>query len=138
MSYKDAKIKQYSKATYLGCVLDECLTGQSMAKRISTKVTSLLKFLCRKNWFLSKDLGRLLRSALIQLHFNYAFTGWYPNLNKKYKNNLQVLQNKCIHFYLQLNNQEHIRTDHFDKIPTDQRSKQCLSANIFKFCVLTI
>ena len=83
ISYKDAKIKQYSKVTYLGCVLDECLTGQSMAKRISTKVTSLLKFLCRKNWFLSKDLGRLLRSTLIQLHFNYAFAGWYPNLNKK-------------------------------------------------------
>ena len=25
--YKDVKIKQYSKKAYLGCVLDECLTG---------------------------------------------------------------------------------------------------------------
>ena len=31
ISYKDVKIKQYSKITYLGSVLDECLTGESMA-----------------------------------------------------------------------------------------------------------
>ena len=45
ISYKDVKIKQYSKGTYLGCVLDECLTGESMAMQICTKVTSKLKFL---------------------------------------------------------------------------------------------
>ena len=45
ISYKDIKIKQYSKVTYLGCVLDECLTGESMAMQICTKVTSKLKFL---------------------------------------------------------------------------------------------
>ena len=28
ISYKGIKIKQYSKVTYLGCVLDECLTGK--------------------------------------------------------------------------------------------------------------
>ena len=31
ISYKDVKIKQYSKVTYLGCVLDKCLTGESIA-----------------------------------------------------------------------------------------------------------
>ena len=44
ISYKDFKIKQYSKVTYFGCVLDECLTGESMAMQICTKVTSKLKF----------------------------------------------------------------------------------------------
>ena len=37
ISYKDVKIKQYSKVTCLGCVLDECLTGESMAMQVCTK-----------------------------------------------------------------------------------------------------
>ena len=32
----------------------------------------------------------------IQPHFVYACARWYPNLNKKYKNKLQVLQSKLI------------------------------------------
>ena len=74
--------------------------------------------------------------TLIQPHFDYACAAWYPNLSKKYKNKLQVLQNKCIRFCLQLDNREHIGTEHFDKInrlPIDQRFKQCLSTSIFKF-----
>ena len=47
ISYKDVKIKQYSKVSYLGCVLDKCLTGESMAMPVCTKVTSKL-FLYRK------------------------------------------------------------------------------------------
>ena len=136
ISYKDIKIKQYSKVTYLGCVLDECLTGESMAMQVCKEVTSKLKFLYRKNRFLSKDLRRLLCNALIQPHFDYACAAWYPNLNKKYKNKLQVLQNKCICFYLLLDNRDHIGTEHFDKInwlPIDQRFKQCLSTSILKF-----
>ena len=117
ISYKDVKIKQYSKVTYLGYVLDECLTGVSMAMQVSTKDSSKLKFLYRKNRFLSKDLRRLLCNAFIQLHFDYACATWYPNLNKGYKNKLQVLQNKYIRFCLQLDNKEHIGTEHFEKIP---------------------
>ena len=116
--------------------LDEYLTGESMGMQVCTKVTSKLKFLYRKNRFLSKDLRRLLCNALIQPHFDYACAAWYPNLNKKYKNKLQVLQNKCIRFCLQLDNIEHIGTEHFDKIswlPIDQRFKQCVSTSIFKF-----
>ena len=60
ISYKDVKIKQYSKVTYLGCVLDECLTGESMAMQVCTKVTSKLKSLYRKNMFLSKDLSQTM------------------------------------------------------------------------------
>ena len=127
ISYKDVKIKQYSKVTYLGYALDECLTGESMTMQVCIKVTSKLKFLYRKNRFLSKDLRRLLCNALIQPHFDYACAAWYPNLNKKYKNKLQVLQNKCIYFCLQLDNIQYIGTKHFDKIswlPIDQRFKQ--------------
>ena len=34
--------------TFLGCVLDEFLTGESMAMQVCTKVTSELKCLYRK------------------------------------------------------------------------------------------
>ena len=87
ISYKDIKIKKYSKVTYLGCVLGERLTGESMAMQDCTKVTSKLKFLYRKNRFLSKDLRRFLCNALIQSHFDYACAPWYPNSNKIYKKN---------------------------------------------------
>ena len=43
ISYKGVKIKQYSKVTYLGCVLDECLTGESMAMQVCTKKQVLFK-----------------------------------------------------------------------------------------------
>ena len=72
VSYKDVKTKQYSKVTYLGCVLDKCLTGESMAMQVGIKVASKLMFLFRKNTFFSKDLRRLLCNALIQPHFDYA------------------------------------------------------------------
>ena len=50
--------------------------------------------------------------ALIQPHFDCIYAAWYPNLNKKYRNKLQVLQNKYIRFCLQLNNREQIGTEH--------------------------
>ena len=48
ISYKDVKIKQYSKVTYLRCALDECLTGESIAMQVCTKITSKLKFYIEK------------------------------------------------------------------------------------------
>ena len=36
--YKDIKIKQYAKVTYLGCILDETLSGESMATYVINKV----------------------------------------------------------------------------------------------------
>ena len=107
-----------------------------MAMQIFTKVTSKLKFLCRKNRFLSKDLRTLLCNVLLQPHFDYACAASHPNLNKKYKNKLQFLQNKCTYFCLQLDNIQHIGTEHFVKIswlPIGQRFKQCLPASVFKF-----
>ena len=63
-----------------------------------------------------------------------SFVLAHSSAKKIYK--LQVLRNKCIRFCLQLDNREHIGTEHFDKInwlPIDQRFKQCLSTSAFKF-----
>ena len=65
ISYGSLKIKQYSEVTYLGCILGESLSGESMALNIVSKINTRLKFLYRKNKFLSPQLRRLLCNALI-------------------------------------------------------------------------
>ena len=37
----------------------------------------------KKNEFLIAPLRRLLCNALVQPHFDYASSAWYPNLSKK-------------------------------------------------------
>ena len=74
---------QCSKVTYLGCILDESLSGESMALYVMDKINNKIKFLYRKSQYLTKSLRRLLCNALIQPHFDYACSAWYPNLNKK-------------------------------------------------------
>ena len=46
--FADAKIKQYSKVTYLGCEFDESLLGEAMPLKY-IKINSRLKFLYSKN-----------------------------------------------------------------------------------------
>ena len=50
----------------------------------------------------------LLCNALIQPHFDYAYSAWYPNLAKKLKDRIRTTQNKCMHFSLQLYKLKHI------------------------------
>ena len=100
--YCNVKIKQHSKVTYLGCELDERLSVETMALKVINKVNNRLKFLYRKNRYLTQYLKALLCNALIQPHFDYPYSAWYPNLNKKFKRKLQTVQNKCIRYSLQL------------------------------------
>ena len=60
------EIKQYGKVKYLGFVLDQSLSGESMALNVIDKVNSRLKFLQRQNRFLTPPLHRLLCNALLQ------------------------------------------------------------------------
>ena len=55
----DIQIKQHSKVTYLGCVLDEDLSGESMATKVIGKINGRIKFLYRINKFLNSSLRRL-------------------------------------------------------------------------------
>ena len=50
IKYKDIQIKQHSKVTYLGCILDEAISGLSMTYLIS-KINSRLKIVQRKTNF---------------------------------------------------------------------------------------
>ena len=77
VKYKNIKIKQHSKVTYLGCVLDETLYGEPMTLKALNKINGKLKFLYRKNKILTTTLRRMLCNAIIQPQFDYAYSAWY-------------------------------------------------------------
>ena len=72
IEYQDIEIKQHSQVTYLGCVMDETMSGEAMALKVVNKINEKLKFLYRKNSFLTPGLRRMLCNALIQPHLDYA------------------------------------------------------------------
>ena len=82
IKYGNLQIKQHSKIKYLGCLLDETMSGEAMALNVVNKINNKLKFLYRKNIFLTPLLRRVLCDALIQPHSDYACSAWYPNLTK--------------------------------------------------------
>ena len=49
--YKGTEIKQHSKVNYLGCILDESLSGISMGLHVLKMLNSRLRFLYRNNKF---------------------------------------------------------------------------------------
>ena len=73
------------EVTYLGCVLDKTMSGEPIKLKVINKITGKLKFLYRKNRFLSPELRRMLCNAFVQPHFDYACPAWYQNLTKKRK-----------------------------------------------------
>ena len=136
IKYGDIQIKQHSKVKYLGCMLDETMSGETMALSVINKINNKLKFLYRKNRFLTPTLRRLLCNALIQPHFDYACSTWYPNLTKNMKNRIQTSQYKCIRFCLQLYKMTHISHKEFDILnwlPVAERFSQCINSIVFKY-----
>ena len=111
--YNGIEIKQYAKVKYLRCILDESISGESMALNVIDKINSHLKFLHIQNCFLTPHLRRLLCNTLIQPLFDYACIPWFPNLSKKLRLRLQATQNKWIRFCLQLDKMSRICMNEF-------------------------
>ena len=65
--------------------MDETMSGEPMALKVINKINEKLKFLYRKYSFLTPGLRKMLCNALIQPHFDYACSAWYPKLNVKLK-----------------------------------------------------
>ena len=57
---------------YLGCVLVETVSAETMALGVIEKINSWWKIFNRKNRFFTVPLRRLLCNALIQPHVDYA------------------------------------------------------------------
>ena len=107
-----------------------------MAPKIINKINSRHNFLHRKNKVLTPVLHRLLCNALIQPHFDYASSAWYPNLAQKRKNKIQITQNKCIRYCLQLDKMTHISKNEFETLnwlPVKDRFNQSINSIVFKY-----
>ena len=122
---------------YLGCCLDANSSRESMIMKSLRKINTKLQFLYTQNEFLNPKLRMLLCNPLIQTHFDYACIPWFPLINQKMRNKLQITQNKCIHFCLKLTSRQHIRAKEFKKInwlPTKERVEQRIAIKVFNYC----
>ena len=78
---------------------------------------------------------RLLSSALIQCHMDYACSSWYHGLQNNLKHKLQSLQNKTIRFVLDLTPHSHIGYSEFNRVnwlPDKFRVQQIVSTNMHR------
>ena len=87
---QDYSIKQNNCLEYLGCLLDNNLCGELMARRSLKKINGKLKFLYRQAIFLNPACNRLLSNALIQPYFDYGCTAWYPSLSRGFKKGFKL------------------------------------------------
>ena len=153
IKYGDIKIKQHNNVTYLGCILDNNLSGEPMATKVLGLVNGRLKFLYRKQRFfyvtlhadyfvmLSSSLTMIIlpllgtpSNALIQPHYDYTCSAWYPSLSKRLLKKIQISQNKCIRYCLKLDNRAHVGVFEFKKLnwlPTKERVYQCICVSIY-------
>ena len=133
VKYKNIKIKDLY-VTYLGCILDETLYEELMDLKALNKINGKLKRFYRKHKFVTPTLRRMLCNAIVQLHFDYACSAWYPNLNEN-AIQIQIVQSKCVRFCLMLDKRHQISSKGFESInwlPVNKRVYQCINAITFK------
>ena len=111
----DSVIKKVKTVKYLGLLLDNNLSCENIVLNIINKCNTRLKFLYRYKEILNFKSRKTLCTALIQCHFEYSCSSWYPGINKTLKDKLQVAQNKMIRFILNLDNRSHIGHKEFEK-----------------------
>lgn len=133
-------IESKTSVKYLGAIIDQCLSFDSMARNVIKKSNARLKFLYRKSEFLTHHTKKLLVSSLIQCHFDYACSVWFNSLTKELKQKLQVSQNKLVRFVLNLHPRSHLGKEHFVKInwlPVADRVNQITVCHVFKIYLNT-
>ena len=106
-----------------------------MATSVIQKANTRLKSLYRKRNFLNLTTKKLLVMSLIQCHFDYACSYWYPGLSKILKNKLQVTQNKIIRFVINMDSWAHVGSEVFKSLgwlPVSKRVDQIILNHVFK------
>ena len=107
-----------------------------MARRVLKNIDTKLNFLWRQSNSLIYSSTRLLYNALIQPHFDYGCTSWYPIQIKALKTKLQTAPSKCILFCLELPLCGHINPCHFMKInwlSVEREVELCTPTTVFKY-----
>ena len=116
VKYKNHCIMGVTSVKYLGVMLDQDLSGNSMVSNVIAKALGKLKFPYRQGHFLNSELRKTLCTALIQCHLDYCCTAWYQSLSNVLKQKLQVVQNKIVRFVLKLPPRSHIGQTQLDAL----------------------
>ena len=90
--------------------------------------------MARHRNILDKKSKKMLISALIQCHFDYASTAWFFNLNKTLKNKLQIAQNKLVRFILNLHHRSRITQNELDRagmLNVNDRARQLMLNHMY-------
>ena len=130
----DTVISSKEEITYLGCILDKYLSGDSMATKVIKKVNQRTRYLGGMSTFVNKN-------ALIQPLFDYACTSWYSNIKMPLKIKLQTSQNKLIRLLLGLGPMTHLFPTHFASLRwlrVEDRVKQLKMGLTFKIVNATL
>jgi len=130
-----SNIESKTSVKYLGVDLDQSLSGEVTGGKVIKKVNARLKFIYRKAKFLNEYCKKLLVSALIQCHMDYACASWYSGLTKRTKDRLQICQNKMIRCILGLHSRSHIGYKEFKAlnwVPVESRVIQLKLNHVFK------
>ena len=81
-------------------------------------------------------LRRLPCNMMIKPFFDYTCPAWYPSLRKDLQKRLQVSQNNCVSFCLQLDKKARIGVAKFKEINwlnINNRFSQCVFSSIYNF-----
>ena len=128
-------LNHVNSVKYLGVQIDENMSGDSIVKEIIKKANTRLKFLYRNKNLLNFQCRKILCTALIQCHFDYSCSSWYPGINKGLKDKLQITQNKITRFILNYDNRAHIGHKELAKagfLNVSDRVKQLKLGHVFK------
>lgn len=98
---------------YLGCELDQHVSGDNMAVKVLGKVNSRTKYLARIAKYLDIRTMRTLATALVQSQYDYACTSWYSGTSQSLKDKLQTSQNRLVRVVLKLHPRTHLDDSHF-------------------------
>ena len=140
VNFQGHAIKGQKSVKYLGCYLDNDLTGQSMVDNIVKKASARISFLYRHKNYLDQNLRKLLGNALVQCHLDYCLSSWYTGINKGLKSKLGVTHNRLVKFILNLDPRHHIDQKLLDKIgflKMDDRASQLMLNHMFGIFNLT-
>ncbi len=116
VSCSGTTIENQPSVKYLGATLDQCLSGESMAKGVIKKTNSRLKFLYRQAKTFTERTKKTLCASLIQCHFDYSCSSWFSSLTKILTNKIQVSQNNMVRFIRNMDSRTHIGQNTLDSL----------------------
>ena len=113
---KGKEIEGKKSVKYLGVTIDQDMSCKSTGNNFLSKINNRIKFLHRKASFFRFKERKIVSTALVQSHFDYACNVWYRGLSSTISKKFQICQNKIVRFILDYDNRKHLFVKDFDRI----------------------